>query len=93
MLQNIIDFLFSRHSIGDALTHFDKAVAKLEAVEKQEVAKMERRKAQIAKSIAALDIATKTATIARNKATKIRSFFGDSDEDTADNINTLRAIG
>ena len=92
MLQKLINVLLGRHTIGAALFHFDKAVAKLEAVEAQEVKEIERRKHEIAESTAALNLATNTATIARNKANKIRDFFGDTDEDLAGNVNTLRAI-
>lgn len=92
MLRKLINILLGRHTIDGALFHFDKAVAKLDAVEKQEVKEIERRKLEIAESTAALNLATSTATIARNKANKIRNFFGDAEEDLVENINTLRAI-
>jgi hypothetical protein len=91
MLQKLIEILLGRHTIEGALFHFNKAIEKLDAVEKQEAAEIERRKQEIAESSAALDIATAKATIARNRANKLRDFFGET-EDLAPNINTLRAI-
>jgi predicted nucleic acid-binding Zn-ribbon protein len=93
MLQALINFLLMRSTLDDALSHFNRAITKLDAVEKQEVKEIERQKQDIAEAQAKLEDATRKATIARNKAAKLRDLFGDTDEDLAPNINTLRAIG
>jgi hypothetical protein len=92
MLQKLLEKLFGRHTVEDALVHFNFAIDKLEKVERQEVAEMERRKQDLAEAAAGLETATRNATIARNKAAKIRDFIGDSEDDLKDGINTLRAI-
>jgi GTP1/Obg family GTP-binding protein len=92
MLQTIINFLLMRDTLDSALSHFNRAIDKLDAVEKQEVKEMERHKQDIAEAEAKFAEATRKATIARNKSAKLRDLFGDSDEDLAPNLNTLRAI-
>lgn len=92
MLQKLINTVMGRRTIDNAVMHFNKAIEGLEAVEKQEVEEIERRKVEIAQSTAALEASTKTANIARNRAAKLRTIFGESEEDSADSINTLRAI-
>jgi sigma54-dependent transcription regulator len=92
MLQTIIDFLLMRTTLDSALSDFNRAIDKLDAVERQEVKEIERQKQDIAEAEAKLVYATRKATIARNKAAKLRDIFGESEEDLAPNINTLRAI-
>lgn len=88
MLQKILDAIFGRHTIESAMTHFNRALSKLDAVESREVAAAERHRQEIAEAQYALEEATREAARARNTAAKIRNLVGEGEENTV----SLRSV-
>ncbi|MDR9847101.1 hypothetical protein [Herbaspirillum huttiense] len=103
LLQKLMAILSGGHTMEAALTHFNRAIDKLEAFIQQEQQNVVAKAIDIAQAQADKSMSERNAAQARNKLAKLKALVGDDHDfdqpespapaaDTAKAVEILRAV-